>query len=130
MSVKTKIIGIICSLLLVFCNSNKDPDLAETLVSGKYWDIVLSNGKAIYCYKFEKNGVCHYYLYYNGVERREFFNDDVLVNDTWKIGNDGTKIWIRDLERQVIRYGKDSIFLFNASDSSNILLVRSHRANS
>jgi hypothetical protein len=74
--------------------------------------IVESNGKAIYCYKFEKKSGCYYYLYYNGVERREFFQDDLMVNDTWKIANYGSKIWIRDRGREVIGYKNDSVFLF------------------
>ncbi|SHN29515.1 hypothetical protein [Chitinophaga sp. CF418] len=129
MNVKIWIIGIIYLLLLGSCNRNKGTRLGNILVSGKYWDIVESNGKAIYCYKFEKKGVCYYYLYYNGVERRKFFQDDLVVNDTWRITNDGSKIWIRDREREVIGYKNDSVFLFNTGDSSNILLVRSKRDN-
>lgn len=113
-------------LLTVGCKHNDDLNNVIT-TPNCYWDIHDKNtaieGRISMCYRFNKDGSCLYLFTPNKKgEREEYYDDDVIVSKRWQIKGD--TIYIREIERYIVNYSKDTLLLENPTTKERDTLIR------
>lgn len=125
----------IAFILTLLNNCNERNEVEDILSENCYWDIL--NTGSIHpintCYKFEKDGGCHYY-HYDFIDKArtesvfEYDDGDVVVPKTWNVSEDS--IQIRAIRYRLIRYNSDSVFLKGKRPDTTVLLRNCKTINS
>src|SRR5580704_9168934 len=76
-----------------------------------YWDIfatinTVGSMQGNYCYEFERDGRCYFFLYDKKRVRNEYNDADNIVPRKWSIQDDSI-IYIRGLRRKILNYSED-----------------------